>query len=256
VELPKAIGPYLIDRLVATSGTGTMWQAHHYITGVQAALLVHHARPTDAQLAEYHMTIGAVRHPSVCKLMEVGTTDDRSFLAYEWLDGPTLVTALPKPLVELAPIAVELLDGLAAIHAAGRVHGEARPENVMLADRAVWIGYALLQVSPQDSYMNIGSPSYAAPEVIQGEPFTPLADIYAFGITLFQALAGELPFAGNNFMDVCQAHIDKPPPLYLVPEALRGVLAMALAKAPSERFPDALAMRKALVAAVRSRAGG
>jgi len=251
VELAESIGPYLIDRLVATSGTGTMWQAHHYITGVQVALLVHHAAPTEAQLAKYHMTVGAIRNQHVCKLMEVGTaSDDRSFLAYEWLDGPTLATELPKPVAALKPIVVELLDGLAAIHSAGRVHGEARPENVMLADRAVWIGFALLPVNPQDSFMSIGSPSYAAPEVIQGEPFTARADLYAFGITLFQALAGELPFTGNTFMKVCQAHIDTPPPLYLVPEALRSVLAGALAKLPGDRFANATAMRGAFLAAV------
>jgi len=63
-------------------------------------------------------------------------------------------------------------------------------------------------------------------------------------------LAGELPFTGNTFMEVCQAHIDKPPPLYLVPEALRGLLAVALAKLPQDRFVDATAMRKAFIAAV------
>ena len=249
-ELLESIGPYLIDQLVATSGTGTMWQAHHYITGVQVALLVHHAAPTDAQLAKFHMTIGAIRNQHVCKLMEVGTAGDRSFLAYEWLDGPTLATEMPKPVAAFKPIVVELLDGLAAIHAAKRVHGEARPENVMLADRAVWIGFALLPVNPQDSFMSIGSPSYAAPEVIQGEQFTARADLYAFGITMFQVLAGELPFTGKTFMEVCQAHIDKPPPLYLVPEALRGLLAVALAKLPQDRFVDATAMRKAFIAAV------
>ncbi len=250
-ELPESIGPYVIERLVATSGTGTMWQAHHYLTSVPAALLVHHATPTEAQLAVLHTTVGAVRHPNVCKLMEVGTAGDRSFLAYEWLEGHTLASALPKPLAELTPIALELLDGLVAIHAARRVHGEARPENVMLADRAVWIGYALLPVDPQDSFMSIGSPSFAAPELILGEQLTASADVYAFGITLFQALAGELPFTGNTFMEVCQAHLDRQPPLYLVPEAVRGVLSVALAKAPKDRFADALAMRKAFVAAVR-----
>jgi serine/threonine-protein kinase len=148
-------------------------------------------------------------------------------------------------------------DGLGAIHAAGLVHRDVKPSNILLrADGTpVLIDLGLVtKVAPgrearrlTASNVIVGTADYMAPEQVVGLPIDGRTDLYALGVTLYELLAGHVPFAGRDPLATLQAHIEElPPPLPLcVPAPARAIVERAMAKRPRDRFPSAAAMAAA-----------
>jgi serine/threonine-protein kinase len=154
-------------------------------------------------------------------------------------------------------VAAQVADGLEAIHAAGVVHRDVKPPNIMLdvegRVRLMDFGIAKRLAGagdPSTSYV-VGSPEYMSPEQGRGRRVDARSDIYSLGIVLFELLTGRVPFLGDSPVATLLMHVEQPPPLQApqlsqVPESLRGILRRSLAKDPEARFPSAREMGVAL----------
>jgi eukaryotic-like serine/threonine-protein kinase len=171
-------------------------------------------------------------HPGLVGLEDVVVEDGVVFVATELVDAALTLDELvarhgPLPVRRVAQLGLELLDALEAAHAAGLVHLDLRPGNVLVtADgraRLAGVGLATLLRD-----LGAGSPgadrSYLAPEQLRGDPVGPPADLWSLGTILWLAVEGEPPFAGEGTDATATAILDAPPP----PASLAGPLAPAL----------------------------
>ncbi len=220
--------------------------------GERAALIVRFAREARA--------LAAVRHPNVARVFEVGEVEGQPFMAMEFLVGPNarewLLRHGPMPPAEAVAFGTQLCDALAAVHAAGIIHRDVKPDNVVLEPdgtvRLTDFGIARMEVEASLTRTGglVGSPAYMAPEQILGGAIDARSDLFSAGVTLYQMLTGELPFGGAHLMEVAHRVAYEPArPPDGVPAPLVAVLLRALEKNPSHRFADAGEMGAALTAA-------
>ena len=211
----------------------------------------------------------SVSHPNVVRLYDFGQDGGTVFIAMQYVQGQTLrdlMRRFPGGMAEGDAIGVitPVLRGLSAIHAAGIVHRDVKPDNVLI-DREGQVlitdfGIALLADSSRltGTDATFGTAAYMSPEQGRGEPVGPPSDIYAAGIVLFEMLTGKLPFSADNPVAMMMAHQDQIAPLASqvaqarsVSQALDFALARALAKAPRDRFQSATEFLTALSAPVQ-----
>jgi tRNA A-37 threonylcarbamoyl transferase component Bud32 len=182
----------------------------------------------------------------VCELVEGESLADRARRA-----------RVPAP--EAVRIVAEILDALQAAHERGVIHRDIKPQNVLIDhDGAVKLadfGVARLSGGMTNSSASatvIGTPVYMSPEQARGRTVKATADVYSVGVLLYELLAGEPPFTGDNHVELAMKHVSDPPPALppKVPAALRDVVSKALAKDPSDRYASAAQMASALRAAI------
>ena len=181
----------------------------------------------------------------------------------ELVDGSSLAELLadgaPLPIGQALHIEDSILAALGAAHAAGIVHRDVKPGNVLLGDHGrvkladFGIARRLDDLTSDLTGVGqfIGTPKYLAPEQLAGEPATPASDLYAAGVVLYEMLAGEPPFDAATPMELAWAHHNAPVPDVCVlrpdvPAPVAATIATAMAKLPTERFATADAMRRAL----------
>ena len=224
-------------------------------------------------------TLSSLDHPSLVRVLDAGTTAAwRPFLVMPFFKGETARARLCRrgpfaPRVACA-IFADLLDDLDAAHRGGVVHRDVKPANISLpvptlgaaTPRAVLLDFGVAKVLGAEGRQTtgsavVGTPRYLAPEQILGGAVDARTDVYAAGLTLFELIAGRGPFddAGGS-IDVMRAHVETAPPsladLAPVSPELAHVVARAIAKSPSRRWPSARAFAVvAARAAVRERIG-
>jgi hypothetical protein len=185
----------------------------------------------------------------------------------EWVDGESLkeyiVSRRRMGVRQSIAASVQLLDGLSAIHDAGIIHRDIKPQNIMVGDDGVikltdfGIARLVSEVNAQSDGMTAGSAAYMAPEQAQGLPLNPTADIYASGVILFEMLTGRLPFNDIDPQTVMKKHISEPPPNPRkinpsIPVDVEAIVLKALSKDPADRYQTAQEMRNELIAAYRA----
>ena len=165
----------------------------------------------------------SVSHPNVVRLYDFGQDPDTVYIAMQYVQGQTLRDQLRRfpggmPEADVIKVISPVLRGLSAIHGAGIVHRDVKPDNVLIdRDGEVLItdfGIALLADSPRltGTDTTFGTAAYMAPEQGRGESVTAATDIYATGVVLFELLTGRLPFAADNPVAMMMAHQNQPPP--------------------------------------------
>ncbi len=268
------IGPWILHRRLQRGGCAEVFHAFHESTGVEAAVKVvrpdapNGKRLEDALRYEAEL-LGRIEHPHVVRLYEQGELDDgRPYLAMELARGHDLADRLDQHGTQPIPLVVEvgrqLLAALGALAAAGVVHRDVKPENVMLEEtddglrvKLVDLGIA---VSTRDPWTErargsigafAGTPQYVAPEQAQALPVDQRADLYSLGAVLYELLAGVPPCVGATTYDTLVKVIThEPSPIRLrrpdCPPALEGAVLQALAKRPEDRFQSAASMARAL----------
>lgn len=207
----------------------------------------------------------AITHPNVVNVYDVGQEGDLYYLVMQLVDGTDLKGLIERdgalPWTRAVAIARDVLAGLGAIHAAGIVHRDIKPQNVLIGhDGSVRVtDFGVAHVERDTSLTvagtTVGTADYMAPEQAQGQAPTPAADVYAVGVMLYEMVTGRLPFHESTAMATMLAHIQQPAPAPVAPRGMeplpRGVvlaIQQAMAKDPRARFRGADAMRHALEA--------
>jgi hypothetical protein len=214
----------------------------------------------EAQLA------ASLDHPNVIPVYDAGETEGVLFLAMRYVPGPGLDQVLrdagPLSVAETIRIAEQIGGALDAAHAAGLVHRDVKPANVLLAepDRHVYLcdfGLAKPMASSSTTRTGffLGTADYCAPEQIEGGSLDARADVYSLGGVVFHCLTGRPPFARDTEFAVLQAHLGDPPPAVSdvrpgLPRALDVVVGTALAKRPEARYSSAGGFARALSEAI------
>jgi eukaryotic-like serine/threonine-protein kinase len=264
----QQIGRYVVLHPLGSGGMGSVHAAYDPELDRQVAVkvlredLFAEGDPSHEWLRHEAQALARLSHPNVVTVHDVGTSGGRLFLAMERIDG----LDLRKWLADRKPAQKEILAvfraigrGLAAAHGAGLVHRDFKPQNVVIGHdgrpRILDFGVALAAVSPADSTPSapsalsdsqsrpaptVGTPAYMAPEQLEGGRVDARSDQYAFCLTLWEALYGERPFAGDSLAQWLEARklgeLPPPTPGSSVPPRLRRVLERGLAPAPDDRF--------------------
>jgi serine/threonine-protein kinase len=203
---------------------------------------------------------GKLSHPCIVTVYDFGEDAGRYFIAMEYLDGGTLRDALQMrgalPLREAIDIACQVLSALSHAHSHNVVHRDVKPDNIHLQPdgypKLTDFGIARLteEASLTSDGQVFGTPSYMAPEQIEGKPVDQRSDVFALGVVLYEMLAGRKPFTGDSVIGIAHAIMHAtPPPLSGASGAVEQVVMRALSKTPDQRWPTADAMRTALRAA-------
>ncbi len=212
----------------------------------------------DRFLQEYEITT-KVRHPNVVRLYELGVADDHAYLAMEYFPLGDLRRRMRAGLspAEALGIAAQIARVLAAIHAAGVLHRDLKPGNIMMRSESqvALIDFGLakhlaLDLELTDTGLIFGTPHYMSPEQGHGQALDARSDLYSLGIVLFEMLAGAKPYTADNPMAVLYMHRNAPLPL--LPESLASLqplLDALLAKLPAERITDAVGAARRIEAA-------
>src|SRR5919197_1115716 len=270
----RTFGGYTIDSLLGRGGMGTVYLATHKRLGRKVALkLISPELALDegfrARFLRESQLAASLDHPNVIPIYDADEVDGVLYLAMRYVSGPSLQTAIrdrgPLSPGETLRVAEQIGGALDAAHAAGLVHRDVKPANILLAepDRHVYLcDFGLARrtsshgVTQAGSFL--GSVDYCSPEQIQGAPLDGRADVYSLGCVLFHCLAGRPPYVRDTEVDVLHAHLHDPPPALSevradVPDAVDAVLRRAMAKAPEDRYAGAGALAAAFKDALGAR---
>jgi serine/threonine-protein kinase len=203
-------------------------------------------------------------HPSIVSVYDTLAEDGVNAIVMELVSGTTMRADLdqhgPLALNAVLAIGTQVADALGAAHAAGLVHRDVKPANILLSSdgRVLVADFGIAKAAEgadltSDGGM-VGTAKYLAPEQIEGGPIDGRTDLYALGVVLYEALTGEPPFAADTDAGTALArlHRDPTPARTLRPDLPAGVadvVARAMARRPEDRFADAAALRRALLAA-------
>lgn len=270
VVSPSA-GAVLADRYrllerVGAGGMGEVWSAEDIVLKRRVAVkLVADAHRNDERVLarfEREARTGArLIHPNLATVYDYGVADEGVYLVMELLDGETLGERLRRgalPPDEAAEVVAQAADALAAAHAAGVVHRDVKPSNLMLTASGTKVMDFGIATGDGDALtatgLVIGTAAYLAPERVRGEPFGPEADIYSLGAVLVEAVTGQRAFGGSTPAEVAMTQLHREPPdlseVPGVPTQVARAAHEALAKDPAQR-PTA----SALAARLRSDEG-
>src|ERR671933_1200973 len=264
-------GRYAVTARIARGGMATVYLALDRRLDRQVALKVMHAHLGDdpqftARFIREARAAARLSHPGVVAVFDQGEDDGLLYLAMEYLQGRTLRQVLGELGVltpgETLDVVEPALEALAAAHAAGIVHRDVKPENVILTDdgRVKVADFGLARAASAGTTTSgvlMGTAAYLAPELVARGVAGPRVDVYAVGIMLFEMLTGLLPFTGDVPVQVAYRHVheDVPPPSSVVhgmPAALDVLVGAATARDPELRPADAGALL-ALERSARSR---
>ena len=270
VDDRDCLGRYRLLERIGQGGMGAVYRARDESDGTIVALKV--LRPewaaSDGAFRRFQKEarlLGEVNNPFVTNLLEVNEDRGIAFLVLEYVSGRSLGQLLAErknlPEAEALAILADVARALTDAHEKGIVHRDVKPDNILLAGgetpglhRVKLSDFGLARhVVEQESLQVtraravVGTPQYMAPEQGGGGDVDPRADVYAMGVTLYQALSGVLPFAAERLGDLIEMHRREPLPSIRkhVPSASDGVcriLEKATAKAPGARYADASAL--------------
>jgi serine/threonine protein kinase len=205
--------------------------------------------------------LAGLSHPNILAIHDVEGDGPDPYLVSEYVEGETLAARLkrtpPLGISELLSLVGAILEALAVAHDMGVIHRDLKPENIFLTrdgrPKIGDFGLAKARFLPSGTSVGqiAGTPAYMSPEQCCGQTTTPASDLYSVGIILFEMLAGQRPFKGEQVVDYLEQHLRKPPPALStlrpgVSRTIETVVARALAKDPKARFASAAAFHQAL----------
>ncbi|MCA9655870.1 MAG: serine/threonine protein kinase [Myxococcales bacterium] len=285
----EGLGRYVVLDPLGAGAVGLVYAAYDPELDRRVAIKLLRASPglhpgsrRSQRLLREAQAMARLAHPNVVTVHDVGTHEDRVFLAMEHVQGQTLGRWLgsSRPWDEVLEVFLAAGRGLAAAHAKGLVHRDFKPDNVMLGDdgRVLVMDFGLARVGegseseseePSGSGPNalsarithtgamLGTPAYMAPEQHLGRSIDARSDQFAFCVALFEGLYGQRPFAGETAasvgMSIIEGRITEPPAGRGVPRGLHRALLRGLARDPAERYADMDELMRALRASLHRR---
>ncbi|HKH40573.1 MAG TPA: serine/threonine-protein kinase [Solirubrobacterales bacterium] len=271
---------FRIERTLGRGGMGIVYLAHELRLQREVALKVIRAELADderfrARFREESRTAASIEHPRVVTVFGAGERDGLLYVAMRYVPGRDLGRLISArgalAADEAAGLVAEVGDGLDAVHAAGLVHRDVKPANVLVGEpgpvdegpTAYLTDFGLAKIAASTSGLTatgevIGTVDYMAPEQIEGRRVDARTDVYALGCVLFHALTAEVPFPERESSSKMWAHLNEPPPPVGSGDggraALDTVIRRAMAKDPADRFPSTGDLGRAAVAAARGEA--
>ena len=241
------LGPYKILEAIGAGGMGTVYKARDTRLNRVVAIKVAQAEFTD-RFAREARSIAALNHPNICQLYDVGP----NYLVMEFVEGAPI--AAPDSPRKLLDYAMQIADGMAAAHAAGLVHRDLKPDNILVTREGrvkildFGLAKAVVQQRPDDATRTIGitdpgttigTVAYMSPEQARGEQsLGPQSDQFSLGLILYEMAAGKRAFTRASFAETMTAIIrEEPEPLPAsTPAPLKWVIARLLSKDASDRY--------------------
>ncbi|HXG65234.1 MAG TPA: TRAP transporter TatT component family protein, partial [Blastocatellia bacterium] len=269
ISAGQHIGPYRILAFLGKGGMGEVYLAQDGRLGRKVALKLLPDRFTDDEervrrFRQEARAASALNHPNIVTIYEIGQADGVHFIATEYIEGETLRSAIlnrEMPLGETLDVAIQVATGLAAAHQAGILHRDIKPENIMLRPdgyaKILDFGLAKLtqavgaREAPSVSSLVdtapgvvMGTVMYLSPEQARNLEVDARTDLFSLGVVLYEMLTRRPPFAGETFMDVIAAILQRePPPLTRyrpeVPSEIQWVVNKALCKDRARRYQTA-----------------
>ena len=263
------VSHYRIVEKLGAGGMGEVYLAEDMKLGRKVAIKILSEEYTTNKdrLHRFELEASAasnLNHPNILTIHEVGTDSGRHYIATEFIDGVTLrrkAVAAQLEIPEILDIAVQVASALEEAHAAGIVHRDVKPDNIMVrrngyvkvldfglakltetVDRSPSDGEASTRVLVQtDAGVVMGTSHYMSPEQARGKPVDARSDIWSLGVVIYELVAGRTPFEGETSTDVIVAITQKePPPLVRfapnVPPELEWIVMKALRKDREERY--------------------
>lgn len=261
------VGRYEIISTLGKGGMGDVYLAHDRELGRKVALKLLPASFTNSKdrlrrFEQEARAASALNHPNIITIYEIGEADHHRFIAAEFVNGETLrarMSSGPVEIGEALSIAEQISGALAAAHAAGIIHRDVKPENIVLRrDSIVKVldfGVAKLADEAGSTGANgsngapirttdgliIGTVNYMSPEQARGHSVDSRTDIWSLGVVLYEMVTGRQPFAGDTISDVLSLVLQKEPLALTtissgVPERLDEIVSRALAKDREERY--------------------
>ena len=243
------LGPYEIVALIGAGGMGQVFRARDTRLERSVAIKVSQARFTD-RFAREARAIAALNHPNICTIHDVGP----DHIVMELIEGPTLGDRMREgalPMDEALAIARQIAAALEAAHEKGIVHRDLKPANIKIRpDGSVKVlDFGLAKsagaqeaadetVTVTGSGIIVGTPGYMSPEQAKGRPVDKRADIWAFGVVVYEMLAGARLFDGETATEAMAAVLTREPDVARVPASVRKLLRSCLEKDPNRRLRD------------------
>ncbi len=258
----REVGPYRLLERLGAGGMATTWRAVRSSDGREVAVKLPHEHCLDdprfrARFLREGRLGTQLHHPNIVRLLDAGEDDGQPYLAMELVRGRTLRDLLAAagalPVERSLEVARQVAEALDYAHSKGVVHRDLKPENLMTRPDATVLvmDFGIARVEDGGGLTTtsvfMGTPTYAAPEAIAGEPCDGRQDLYALGLILYEMLAGSPPFTETTPLELLKRHVDGPPPDRArlgraVPDPVWAVIERLTARRPEHRFPHAEAL--------------
>ncbi len=257
------VGRFAISKRLGAGGMGQVYGAEDTTLKRFVAIkrMAPHANSTEAdrkRLLKEAQRSSALNHPNIGAVYDVVEHTGELWVVMEYIEGETLRHRLTRPVStdEFFNIATQCCEGLQAAHEKGIIHGDIKPENIMLTagNRVKILDFGMARrawnSNPNDATKSMetmtatgGTPAYMAPEVLLQRPDDGRSDQFSLGLVFYEMLGGEQPFQSNSLATtVARIVHEEPPSLKNVPGPLAGVISRTLAKNPDARYPSTAAL--------------
>ena len=266
----KLSGRYEIEALLGQGGMSSVYKAlDPNLRRTVAVKMIHPHLSTDANFVsrfeEEAASIAQLRHPNIVQVYDFANDGETYYMVMEFVPGETMQQHLARlqkadrrmPVEDVIRYVADICDALEYTHTRGLIHRDIKPANILLnlQGQAILMDFGIAKIVGGKQHTAtgavVGTALYMSPEVIRGESVDKRTDIYALGVTLFEALAGKPPFQADSAMSIMMMHVNDPLPDLRelspdVPDALLEVVEKALAKDKNERYQSAAEFAQAL----------
>jgi serine/threonine-protein kinase len=248
---------------LGTGTFGSVWRVRDLSLEREVALKMLHpevARDSKAvaRFRREAQVAAQLAHPAIVPIYDWDQRGDVTWYTMELAEGGSVAELIartgPRPLAEVGPQIDLILDGLSAAHAVGIIHRDLKPENILIDRYRRWrmSDFGIVTIVGEYPGGTTGTPAFAPPEQLLGEPQGATADCFAIAAIVAFALSGMPPFGDGDARTILARQLGGQPEFDEYNEALAAWLRQGLAVAPEDRFPDAATMRRAWAAAIRS----
>lgn len=258
-------GRYELQSRIAIGGMGEVWQATDLVIGRQVAIKIlkdeYLGDPGFLERFRAEARHAAlVNHEGIANVFDYGEEEGSAYLVMELVPGEALSTILEREHVlstdKVLDIVAQTASALQAAHAAGLVHRDIKPGNLLITPdgRVKITDFGIARIADQvpltATGQVMGTVQYLSPEQASGHPASPTTDIYSLGIVAYEALAGRRPFTGESQVAIAMAQINETPPdlPVTVSEPVRNLVYACIAKNPADRPQSAAHLARAATA--------
>ncbi|HEY3443026.1 MAG TPA: protein kinase [Paludibaculum sp.] len=265
-DIGSRIGDYEILQILGAGGMGKVFKVRNVISDrVEAMKVLLPNLDGNTELADRFIreikVQASLNHPNIANLHTALSIDNQLIMLMEYVEGQTLDIVVkdgPLPLAQMTGYAMQALEALAYAHGKGIVHRDLKPSNMMVSAQGQLklLDFGIAKLTTETALtktgLTVGSIYYMSPEQIQGAAtLDARADLYSFGICLYELFTARRPFEGDSEYSIMAAHLQQVPvpPIERdprLPSALNDVILMAIEKDPAKRFQSAGAMLGAL----------